>query len=79
METYRLYPPQIKPTQVAYQLLATGVTSCRHELLDDDWCDRISVQDGIVFITFTCRHCGRQVCQSLDEVMPPSTWNGVQG
>jgi hypothetical protein len=75
METYRFYPPQVRPTQVPYQLLAAGEESCRHELLDNAWCDRITVQDGVVFITYSCRHCGRKVCQSLDEVLPPG-WNG---
>jgi hypothetical protein len=78
METYEFYPPQVNSTTVAYQLLADGVRECRHELLDEDWCDRILVQDGIVFVTYSCRHCGRQVTQSLDEVSPPGSWMGVR-
>lgn len=77
METYEFYPPQMQARCVAYHLLAAGAADCPHELLNDDWCARISVQDGIVFITFTCRHCGRQVCQSLDEVSPPD-WPGAR-
>jgi hypothetical protein len=76
METYRFHPPQVQSTQVPYQLLAAGEPGCRHELLDNAWCDRIMVQDGVVFITYTCRSCGRQVCQSLEEVAPPG-WKGV--
>ena len=75
METYAFYPPQMKPARVPYQVLAPGAEDCRHELLSDSWCERISVQDGVVFITFTCYHCGRQVCQSLDEVSPPKNWS----
>ena len=75
METYRFYPPQVRPAQVPYQLLSPGEESCRHELLDNAWCDRITIQDGVVFITYSCRHCDRQVCQSFDEVSPPG-WNG---
>jgi hypothetical protein len=79
METYRFYPPQMQPRQVPYQVLMTGVADCQHELLEDNWCDRILVQEGVVFVTFSCRHCGRQVCQSLDEVLPPTSWNGGRG
>ena len=78
METYRFYPPQMRARQVPYQLLAAGAAGCKHELLDEDWSERISVRDGIVFITYSCRHCGRQICQSLDEVAPPLHWNGVR-
>ncbi len=75
METYRFYPPRVQSAEVPYHLQAAGEPDCRHELLDDAWCDRITIQDGIIFITYSCRHCGRQVCQSLDEVSPPG-WNG---
>jgi hypothetical protein len=74
VETYTYYPPQMHPTQMPYQVLVAGAQECEHQLLDQDWRDRISVQDGIVFITFTCRLCGRQICQSLEEVLPPPTW-----
>ena len=77
METYRFYPPQMKAARVDYQLLAAGAADCSHELLDDDWGNRISVQDGIIFVTYTCRHCERQLCQSLDEVSPPD-WPRVK-
>jgi hypothetical protein len=77
METYRFYPPQMSFEQVPYQELAPGLADCEHELLEDAWCDRVSVTDGIVFITFSCRHCQRQVCQSLDEVSPPASWRHV--
>jgi hypothetical protein len=76
METYTYYPPRMHPTQMPYHVLVEGVHECEHQLLDQDWCDRISVQDGIVFIAFTCRLCGRQICQSLEEVSLPSTWKG---
>lgn len=75
METYAFYPPQTKPTQVPYQVLTPGAEDCQHGLLGDSWCERIAVQDRVVFITFTCHHCGRQLCQSLDEVSPPENWN----
>jgi hypothetical protein len=76
METYSYYPPQMRPTQMPYHVLVAGAQECEHELLNQDWRDRISVQDGIVFITFTCRICGRQICQSLEEATPPPTWKG---
>jgi hypothetical protein len=76
METYTYYPPRGLPTQMPYQILVEGEQGCEHQLLDQDWRDRITVQDGIVFITFTCRLCGRQICQSLEEVTPPRTWKG---
>jgi hypothetical protein len=78
METYRFYPPQVRSTQLPYQLLSAGEATCHHELLEDAWCDRITVQDGILFVTYSCRRCGRQICQSLDEVTPPPGWNGVR-
>ncbi len=77
METYAFYPPQMKSARVSYQVLAPGAEDCQHELLNDSWNERISVQSGVVFITFTCHHCGRQVCQSLDEVSPPRNWTGA--
>ena len=76
METYTFYPPQIPSTQVPYQVLAAGAVNCEHELLDDHWQDRTSVLDGIVFVKFSCKHCGRQICQSLEEVLPPTSWKG---
>jgi hypothetical protein len=76
METYTYYPPRMHPTRMPYHVLVAGAQECEHKLLDQDWRDRISVQDGIVFITFTCRICGRQICQSLEEVSPPLTWKG---
>jgi hypothetical protein len=79
METYTFYPPQIKSTKVPYQVMAAGTAGCEHELLGDNWCDRIFVRDGIVFIMFSCKHCGRQICQSLDEVSPPASWKGGNG
>lgn len=78
METYAFYPPQMKPTQVPYQVLVPGTEDCHHELHNNSWCERISVQDGVVFIAFTCYRCGREVCQSLDEVSPPKDWNGAR-
>lgn len=76
METYTFYPPRLRPTQAAYHVLVAGKRGCAHELLDEDWRDRITVQEGIVFIRFTCKACGRQICQSLDEVVPPASWKG---
>lgn len=78
MESYVFYPPQMRPTRVPYELLAPGAEECQHELLNDSWNERISVQTGVVFITFTCYHCGRKVCQSIDEVSPPENWNGAR-
>jgi hypothetical protein len=76
METYKFYPPQLKATQVPYEVITAGTANCEHELADNDWCNCISVQDGIVFVTFSCKHCGRQVSQSLEEVSPPTSWKG---
>ncbi len=76
METYTFYPPQLRYTQMPYQVIAPGAANCEHELFELDWCDRIFIQDGLVFVTFSCRHCGRQICQALDEVMPPASWKG---
>ena len=79
METYRLYPPQMKATYVPYQVIADGAADCQHELMSNGWNDRISVQDGIIFVTFQCQHCGRTLSQSFDEIVPPGTWkNGKQ-
>ena len=74
METFRFYPPQLQSKQLPYEVLVTGVADCQHQLLDDGWPSRISVHDGVVFATYSCKHCGRQVYQSLDEVLPPATW-----
>jgi hypothetical protein len=74
METYKFYPPQLKPTRVPYEVITAGAANCEHELADNDWCNSIAVQDGIVFVTFSCQHCGRQVSQSLEEVSPPTSW-----
>lgn len=76
METYRFYPPQLRSVQMEYHILRPGVRDCHHEPLTMDWCDRIMVQDGIVFVTFTCKHCGRQLAQSLDEIVSPASWKG---
>lgn len=76
MESYRYYPPQLRSTRMNYHILRAGVRDCDHELLELDWCDRILVQDGLVFVTFTCKHCGRQIGQALEEVMPPTSWKG---
>ena len=78
METYTYYPPQTRSAQVPYHILARGTSECQHKLRDEGWCDRISVQDGIVFVTFSCKDCDRQICQSLDEVMPPAVWTGAR-
>jgi hypothetical protein len=75
-ETYTFYPPQMQATQVAYQVAKTGARSCAHELLEVPWQDRLSVVEGVIFVLFTCKHCGRQISQSLDEVMPPTSWKG---
>lgn len=76
METYRYYPPQLRSTQVPYQVLTDGADDCEHEVLARDLRDSMLVQDGLIFVTFSCKHCGRQVCQSLEEVTPPATWKG---
>jgi hypothetical protein len=76
METYRFYPPQLRSTGMEYQVLREGASNCNHELLEADWCDRILIQDGIVFVTFSCKHCGRQLAQPLDEVVSPASWKG---
>ena len=78
METYRFYPPQMSFEQVPYQELAPGTADCEHELLNDSCNERISVHTGVIFVTFTSDHCGRQVCQSLDEASPPESWNGTK-
>ena len=77
METYAFYPSLVKSVRVPYQVVAPGSEDCQHELLDDSWHERISVQAGVVFITFSYYRCRRQVCQSLDAVSPPRNWNGA--
>ena len=79
VETYRYYPPQMRSTQIPYEIVTAGNAECAHELLELDWRDRISIRDGIVFVKFSCKHCGRQVCQSLEEVLPPASWKGGNG
>lgn len=79
METYRYYPPQLRSTHMPYQVITAGAPDCEHELLELDWCDRITIQSGLVFVTFSCKKCGRQICQSLEEVLPPVSWKGGNG
>jgi hypothetical protein len=74
VETYRLYPPQMQAKYVPYQVVADGVADCQHELMTDGWSDRISVQDGVLFVTFSCRLCGRKISQSFDEIVEPAAW-----
>jgi hypothetical protein len=76
METYRYYPPQMRSTQMPYQVVVAGAQDCEHEVLARDWQDRMLVQDGLIFVSFSCKHCGRQVSQSLEEVLPPASWKG---
>jgi hypothetical protein len=75
-ETYTFYPPQMRATRMAYDVAFAGAKNCEHELLEAPWKDRLSVVDGVIFIQYTCKHCGRQIRQSLDEVMPPASWKG---
>jgi hypothetical protein len=79
VETYRYYPPQTRSTAMPYEVITSGSAICQHELLQDDWRDRIAIQDGLVFVTFSCKRCGRQICQSLEEVLPPESWKGGNG
>lgn len=79
METYRYYPPQMRSTQMTYEVITAGSANCEHELLELDWCDCITIQDGLVFVTFSCQKCGRQISQSLEEVLPPASWKGGNG
>ena len=72
METYRFCPPEIRSTQVPYQVIVQGAVECQHLLADEAWTDRILIQDGIVFVTYSCEYCGRVVCQSFDQVQPPA-------
>jgi hypothetical protein len=74
METYRFYPPHMRSALVPYQEIIPGDVDCQHQLAEETWGDRISIQDGIVFVTYSCMHCGRRVCQSLEQVLPPATW-----
>jgi len=69
----------MRSTQIPYEVITTGTENCEHELLELDWCDRISIQDGLVFVTFSCKKCGRQISQSLEEVLPPASWKGGNG
>jgi hypothetical protein len=79
METYRYYPPQMQSTSMPYEVITAGAEGCEHELLEDGWRDRVAIQDGLVFVTFSCKRCGRQICQSLEEVLPPASWKGGNG
>jgi hypothetical protein len=74
METYTLYPPQGISARVPYHVVAEGEPGCKHELEEASWQDSLAVQDGILFVYFSCRHCGRKLSQSFDEVLPPRTW-----
>lgn len=74
METYTLYPPQVRPAQVPYEVVVAGAQECHHELMDGGGQDSVMVQDGVVFVCFSCQRCGRKLCQSFDEVMPPQSW-----
>ena len=76
METYRYYPPQMRSTRVPYEVITAGAADCNHELQELDWCERIAIHDGLVFVTFSCEKCGRQISQSLEEVLPPASWKG---
>ena len=79
METYAFYTPQLQPTRLPYQVLVAGNPNCQHVLLDQDWHERITVENGVVFVTFSCQDCERRLCQSLDEVLPPASWKGGNG
>jgi hypothetical protein len=79
METYRYYPPQLRSTQIPYQVLTDGASDCEHEVLARDLRDCMLIQDGLIFVTFSCKHCGREICQSLEEVLPPTNWKGGNG
>ena len=79
METYRYYPPQLRSTRVPYQVLTDGARDCEHEVLARDLKDCMLIQDGLIFVTFSCKHCGREICQSLEEVLPPASWKGGNG
>jgi len=76
METYTVFPPQNRAAEVPYHVLVEGSDDCAHSLLDNEWPDRISIVDDLVFISYTCQHCGRQISQSLEQLVPPTNWNG---
>ena len=78
METYRFYPPHVRAKRMSYLVWDDGDRECQHELLEQNWQERILVQDGIVFVLYSCARCSRRVCQSLDEVIPPPTWIGAR-
>jgi hypothetical protein len=69
----------MRSTQMPYEIITAGAPDCEHELLELDWRDRITVQDELVLVTFSCKNCGRQICQSLEEVLPPAGWKGGNG
>ena len=64
METYTFFPPQMRANQLPYHVLDEGSDECPHSLLDNDWRDRVSVQEDLVLITFTCQDCGMAHSQS---------------
>ena len=74
METYPFYPPQMQPAQMPYQELVPGDVDCQHQLEEAEWRERVSVREGLVFISYSCKQRGRQVCQSLEQVQPPPSW-----
>jgi hypothetical protein len=76
METYKFYPPRLRSRQVPYHEIVPGSADCQHQLAEEAWLDRISVRDALVFVTYTCEHCGRRVCQTLEQVLPPAAWTG---
>ena len=70
METYRYYPPQMRSTAMPYEVVTAGATGCRHELLDADWRDRITIQDGR-FASRWRRCCRLQVGkEGMDRTRP---------
>ncbi len=61
--------------KITYQVIAQGDGTCfllTHKLQFCD--DALSIQDGMVFASFRCYHCGRELVQMVGVVVSPEDW-----
>ncbi len=72
MESYVM--PKSKARKIFYQIEKPGDESCDHELKPDFSKNRLSTESGIVFASFTCEKCGRELIQTVGELLSPETW-----
>ncbi len=63
--------------KVPYQVIAEGDGTCfqlTHKCRVQAYDDMVSVQDEMVFASFRCYHCGRELVQLVGEVQSPEDW-----